>query len=74
MTRPGPAFAVATLDGEGIAEQLVPSITSIDLDPADLARLLADAVAWMRGGDWPGAKAHACLPVLHVRESTGGMG
>lgn len=70
---PGRAFAVATIDGEGIAEELVPSITSVDLDPVDLSHLLAEAVTWMRGADWPGTKAHACQPVLHVRESTDGV-
>jgi DNA-binding LacI/PurR family transcriptional regulator len=53
-----------------IAMPLVPALTAVDYDPADLARIMGEAVAWMRGGEWSAPAAHACQPRLRVREST----
>lgn len=68
--QPGRQLAVVTIDGEELAEHLVPSLTAVDYDPADLARIMGEAVTWMRGGAWGAPAAHPCRPLLRVREST----
>lgn len=63
-------IAVAAIDGEDLADHLIPSITSVDPDPRDLDRILGEAITWMRTGEWPGDPSCAYRPVLHIRESS----
>ena len=67
----GVDFSIAAIDGERLAEDLIPSITSVDADENDLHRILVEATAWMKGGDWTDSLLHACKFRLHVRESSG---
>lgn len=61
--------AVAAMDGEDLADELVPAITTVDGTGHDAA--IADTVRWMMGGAWQGPLIRPCPPRLTVRESSG---
>lgn len=61
-------IAVVAIDGQDMAECLVPSITAVEV--GDLESVLASALAWMAGGGWAGAQRLACPAHLARRETS----
>lgn len=70
----GRELAVAVIDGEGFAVDLVPSLTAVDYDPVSLAANLRTAVAWMRDTATADSisvpHVYTTTPRLTMREST----
>jgi DNA-binding LacI/PurR family transcriptional regulator len=58
--RIGQSFAVATVDGEGLGQYMLPSITC--LQRPDVKGLIRQAVDWMRSGAKPGTKPGLLCP------------
>ncbi len=68
--RPGIDVAVCTIDGEGLAAHMNPSLTAVE--PADVIPYIRICLQWMvRGGAWKGPLLlQPTEPMLAVREST----
>lgn len=61
-------LAVVAIDGEDLADELVPALSAVEI--GGLEEALAMAAGWMAGGAWSGPARLRCPPRLAVRETS----
>jgi hypothetical protein len=61
-------IATVAIDGQDMADGLVPSITAVEI--GDLESTLSTALVWMAGGEWDGPQRLACPAHLAQRETS----